>query len=75
VPDIHYHVLHDEIALVVEVDRTQHAVELVLPQGCDHRLVFQRAGFLGRLGPHLNGSISVEGVTLWLETGRLLERR
>ena len=40
------------------------------PQGCDHRLELQRAGFLGRLRPHLNGSISVQGVTLWLETRR-----
>jgi hypothetical protein len=31
-------IAHGKVALFVEGDRTQHAIELVLSQRCDHRL-------------------------------------
>ena len=37
VPDVQYRVLHGEIALVVEVDRAEHGVELVLPRAARDR--------------------------------------
>ncbi len=66
----HAGLLNCEIALLVEVDGAEDGVELVLAQRRNHRLELQRAGFLGRLRPRLDGGISVKGVTLWLETGR-----
>jgi hypothetical protein len=37
-------------------------------QGGDHRLKLERASFLGRLRPDLNGTISVQGVAGRLKT-------
>jgi hypothetical protein len=34
-------IAHGKVALFIEGDRTQHAIGLVLPQGCDHRLDLQ----------------------------------
>ena len=60
--------LRGDVTLLVEVDRAEHGVELVVAQRCDHRRKLQRAGFLGRLRPHLNGGVGIQGITLWVET-------
>ena len=57
-PDIPCRVLHGQVILVVEDDRAQHVIEVMLPQRCDHGLEVQRPGVRGRLRPRLNGAIS-----------------
>jgi hypothetical protein len=60
-PDVpHEGVVAGDVALLVEADGAENGVELVGMERRGDRLGFERARFLDRLRPQLNGCVAVD---------------
>ena len=60
-PDVpHERLVAGDVAVLVEADCAEQRVEFIAMERRGDRVGFERAGFLNRLRPELNGSVAVD---------------